>query len=147
MERGPDAECDGERNPDPERKYLGTVDAIDIDPEEAGAVVKRVYENDVEPREVLNPELDDGGGGSFSPRRRRRGKEGKRDERTGIQAETWKKTMWRRGVNQPEAETAEGVLEERGSGQAGHVLGRTWPSQVRTTAETGHGEAGISFLK
>ncbi|KAJ1088044.1 hypothetical protein NDU88_001203 [Pleurodeles waltl] len=38
------------------------------------------------------------------------------------------------------------VREERRSGQTSHDLGRTWPSQLRGTAETGDGEAGICLF-
>ncbi|KAJ1201870.1 hypothetical protein NDU88_005674 [Pleurodeles waltl] len=54
--------------PYPERKYPGgTVDGIDADPEEAGAVEKHVRKNDGEARGVLNTERDEGRRLSFSP--------------------------------------------------------------------------------
>ncbi|KAJ1200083.1 hypothetical protein NDU88_003911 [Pleurodeles waltl] len=130
---------------DLERKYpRGTVDGINADPKEVGTVEKRVRENDTEPRGVLNPERDKKERELFSP-----GGEDVARKESGMNGPELKSGRRRPGGEapiSPEAETAVDVPEERRSGQAGHVLGRTWPSQVRTTDETGHGEAGICFL-
>ncbi|KAJ1178096.1 hypothetical protein NDU88_003344 [Pleurodeles waltl] len=57
--------------PNPERKYPGgTVDGINADTKEVGAVEKWVREKDVEPRRILNPEWDEREELSFIPGRK-----------------------------------------------------------------------------
>ncbi|KAJ1202403.1 hypothetical protein NDU88_006203 [Pleurodeles waltl] len=110
-------------------------------PEEAGVVELRIRKNEAEPSGVLNPEQDEGEEKSFSP-----GGEDVPKKESGLNgpASELNTGRRRRGGEAPintEAETAEDVREKRRSGQTGHVLRRTWPSQVRATAVTGDGEA------
>ncbi|KAJ1207240.1 hypothetical protein NDU88_002632 [Pleurodeles waltl] len=64
----PRAPTQGLRKLDQERKYPGgTVDGIDSDPEEVGAVAKHIWDKDTEPRGVLKPERDERRGEWFSP--------------------------------------------------------------------------------
>ncbi|KAJ1142396.1 hypothetical protein NDU88_008721 [Pleurodeles waltl] len=118
-----------------------TYNSIHADPEEAVTAGERARKNDSEPIRVLKPERDEEEEESFSP--------GGGDE---VRTESWtdgpvsrlnpgRGLLAGQAPITTEAEIAADVLKERRSGQASHVL----PSQLRTTAETGHGEAGICF--
>ncbi|KAJ1103972.1 hypothetical protein NDU88_001388 [Pleurodeles waltl] len=122
--------CEGQRNPDPERKYPGgKVDSINTDPEEVGAVAKHIQKKDTGLGGVLKPERDERRKEWFSP--------GGEDTATadsgtdGPERNPRKRRCGGEALSNPGAETAEDVLEERRSAQTGHVLGRTWPSQPK----------------
>ncbi|KAJ1218547.1 hypothetical protein NDU88_006125 [Pleurodeles waltl] len=107
----------------------GTAGRSSADPEEAGVDEAWSCTNDTEHLRVLKPEQEKVQQETFSP--------GGKETRTENRTEGGLSTRnvgggGRRGRDEPSitgAVRAEDDWEERRSGQAGHVLGRTWPSQ------------------
>ncbi|KAJ1118760.1 hypothetical protein NDU88_006947 [Pleurodeles waltl] len=135
--------CDGPHSADPEKEYpWGTAGSSDADPEEVGAAEAWIHPTGTEHLRVLKPRRGKVREGSFSP--------GGEETRTENETEG-EVLMWSTGGggcregDEPSftrALRAEDNWEEQRSGQARHILGRTWPSQVRPTTEMGHGEEG-----